>query len=67
MEKLSTIDIGEDKLYDEYLEAVFKNGIPDERANFPSTVDMKLTLKDAMKNNTKHNNILNKFGIDYTI
>ena len=56
-----------DRLYDEYLESVFKNGIPEQQANFPSTVDMKLTLKDAMKNNAKHNDILNKFGIDYTI
>ena len=56
-----------DRLYDEYLEAVFKNGISDECANFPSTVDMRLTLKDAMKNNTKHNSILHNFGIDYEI
>ena len=56
-----------DRLYDEYLESVFKNGIPEQQANFPSTVDMKLTLKDAMKNNAKHNDILNKYGIDYTI
>ncbi len=56
-----------DKLYDDFLGAVFKNNISPENANFPETINMKLTLKDAIKNNANHNNILNKFGVDYTI
>ena len=56
-----------DKLYDEFLDEVFKNGISPEDANFPSTVNMKLTLQYAMKHNSRYNTILNKYGIDYII
>lgn len=63
----STVIQQSNKLYDDFLGAVFKNNISPKNANFPETVNMKLTLKDAMKNNAKYNNILNKFGVDYTI
>ena len=56
-----------DKLYDEFLKSVFEKGISLKDANFPSTLDMRLTSKNVSKNSSYYNNILNKFGIDYTI
>ena len=56
-----------DLTYDDFLKSVFENGISFEDANFPSTVNMQLTLKDAVKNNRRFNKILKDYGIDYEI
>ncbi len=56
-----------DLTYDDFLKSVFEKGISFEDANFPNTVNMQLTLKDAVKNNRRFNKILKDYGIDYEI